>query len=229
MPLIQSLVCERAFLISFGLLYVCMHGTYSTVAVCLYVLNVYIYTILYVRYLSTVLVWASLSFPRPLSCTVHVVHQGMRLFGKCSMGKTKTHTGKFTKNRTRQFPTKLGGSLWCRLILTCDEHGVQSWQNDLEAQTITCVNIQFRMWLVISMSCRVLIFVISILSVARDASEDDIRKHYRKLAVLIHPDKVSEKVVSFNVIYVLPYLYCVHHDGPWTVTRLTLLTFLFDC
>lgn len=30
----------------------------------------------------------------------------------------------------------------------------------------------------------------SVLGVPRDATEDDIRKQYRKLAVLIHPDKV---------------------------------------
>ena len=30
----------------------------------------------------------------------------------------------------------------------------------------------------------------SVLGVPRDATDDDIRKQYRKLAVLIHPDKV---------------------------------------
>ena len=32
----------------------------------------------------------------------------------------------------------------------------------------------------------------------RDATDDDIRKQYRKLAVLIHPDKVHNYLVTKN-------------------------------
>ena len=46
----------------------------------------------------------------------------------------------------------------------------------------------------------------SVLGVPSDASDDDIRRQYRKLAVLIHPDKVWDTFIS-GLNYVVEFYY----------------------